>query len=499
MTQARPLDASGMEGHPQRWPALFTLLTASFMNLIDVTIVNVALPTLQENLHAGPSEIEWVVAVYVLGFALALLPFGRLGDMAGRKRMFMLGVLLFTLFSALCGLAPNIETLIVARTLQGLAGGMMTPQVLAIAQVIFAPRERAQAFSLFGLAAGLASVVGPLLGGTLIGADLFGLDWRPIFLVNIPVGIAVLFIGQRIIPDLPGHPDVGTDVKGVLIAALGVFLLIFPMVEGYNFGWPAWLYLLMAAAFGLFALFVHHIRRQEARRKPQLIPYSLLSNGNFMLGAGIATLFFSGVAGFFMVLAIFLQTGFGLTPLQSGLTTLPFPVGVLLASLLSGRLKGRFPRQRLIAGAVLMATGMGVLDMVVSAMGDTAPRLMMAGPLFIGGLGLGIGIASLFQTILAGVPHRDAGAGSGSLQSFQQMGNAMGIAVCGQLFFATLATDRDAGMDAHPAFIAALKSALTYEIAAFLAVAVLVTFLKVPPAASDHRSATGQPPAPAEA
>ncbi|WP_245408445.1 MFS transporter [Zhengella mangrovi] len=499
MTQVSPpAAASGMEGHPQRWPALFTLLTAAFMNLIDVTIVNVALPTLQENLHAGPSEIEWVVAVYVLGFALALLPFGRLGDMAGRKRMFMLGVLLFTLFSALCGLAPNIETLIVARTFQGLAGGMMTPQVLAIAQVIFPPRERAQAFSLFGLAAGLASVVGPLLGGTLIGADFMGLDWRPIFLVNIPVGLAVLVIGQKIIPDLPGHPDVGTDFKGVLIGALGVFLLIFPMVEGHNFGWPAWLFALMAAAFAFFALFFRHTRRQQAARRPQLIPYSLLANGNFMLGAGIATLFFSGVAGFFMVFAIFLQTGFGLTPLQSGLTTIPFPIGVLTASLLSGRLKGRYPRQRLVGGAVLMAAGMGLLDIVISSMGDTATRSLMAAPLFIGGLGLGMGIASLFQTILAGVPHKDAGAGSGTLQSFQQMGNALGIAVCGQIFFATLGVQKASGADMHPAFIASMKGALIYEIAAFLAVAVLVNFLKAPPTGHDEPS-RAQPPTPVEA
>ena len=192
---------------PRRWPALATLLLAGFMNLIDVTIVNVALPRLQASLGATSTEIEWVVAAYVLAFALGLLPFGRLGDIIGRKRMFLIGISLFTLFSALCGLAPSIDMLIGARVLQGLAGAMMMPQVLAIAQVMFPPRERGFAFSLFGLSAGLASVAGPLAGGLLIGADLFGLDWRPIFLVNIPVGILAVIAGRALVPALPPHPE----------------------------------------------------------------------------------------------------------------------------------------------------------------------------------------------------------------------------------------------------------------------------------------------------
>ena len=189
-------DSEAADAYSRRWPALATLLLAGFMNLIDITIVNVALPRLQASLGASSTEIEWMVAAYVLAFALGLLPFGRLGDMIGRKRMFLIGIGLFTLFSGLCGLAPSMGTLIGARVLQGLAGAIMMPQVLAVTQVMFPPRERGFAFSLFGLSAGLASVAGPLVGGLLINADLFGLDWRPIFLVNIPVGIVAVIAGR---------------------------------------------------------------------------------------------------------------------------------------------------------------------------------------------------------------------------------------------------------------------------------------------------------------
>ena len=238
------------DAHPRRWSALATLLLAGFMNLIDVTIVNVALPRLQTSLGATSTEIEWVVAAYVLAFALGLLPFGRLGDMIGRKRVFLIGIGLFTLFSAFCGLAPSMETLIAARVLQGLAGAMMMPQVLAIAQVIFPPRERGLAFSLFGLSAGLASVAGPLAGGLLIGADLFGLDWRPIFLVNIPVGIFAILAGRALIPALPPHPNLTVDFGGVAIAGLSILLLVFPLIEGHGFGWPAWTFVMIARGSG---------------------------------------------------------------------------------------------------------------------------------------------------------------------------------------------------------------------------------------------------------
>jgi EmrB/QacA subfamily drug resistance transporter len=481
------------DAYPKRWPALATLLLAGFMNLIDITIVNVALPRLQVSLGATSTDIEWVVAAYVLAFALGLLPFGRLGDVIGRKRMFLIGISLFTLFSALCGLAPSIDMLIAARVLQGLAGAMMMPQVLAITQVMFPPHERGFAFSLFGLSAGLASVAGPLAGGLLIGADLFGLDWRPIFLVNIPVGLLAVIAGRALIPVLPPHPGLTVDFGGAAIAGLSILLLVFPLIEGHSYGWPAWTFVMIAAALVGSVVFYFYEKRRDATGKSELLPVSLMTNGNFVLGTAMATTFFSGVAGFFLVLAVFLQTGFGLSPLQSGLTTLPFSLGVLIASLVSGRFGSRWPRERIAAGAVLLIIGMLMLRFVVGGVGEAVDHWRFVLPLSLSGLGMGAAVAPLFQTVLWTVPPSDTGSGSGALQSFQQIGSALGIAITGQLFFSSLEGRLSAGEAAHPAFIGSMSAALLYELAAFAVVVVLVSFLRPPAPRRESGHAPAQP------
>jgi len=475
---------------PRRWVALAILLLASFMNLIDVTIVNVALPSLQRSLGASSAQIEWVVAAYVLAFALALLPFGRLGDIVGRRRMFLLGVTGFTLASALCGLAPSIEMLIAARVLQGLASAMMTPQVLAIVQVIFPPRERGQAFSFFGLTAGLASVAGPIAGGALIHLDLGGLDWRPIFLVNIPIGILAVVAGQRLITRMPGHASLSNDFGGIALFGAAILLLVFPLIEGRAYGWPLWAFAMIAAALLVGLGFYLWEKRRDRRGLPELLPVSLIENKNFVLGTLMTMVFFSGIPGLFFVLALFLQSGFGLTPLESGLTTLPFPLGVLLASAVNRRLGSRLLPQRLAGGALVLALGMLILKLVVGSVGDTLDHWIFVPPLLIAGFGMGNAISALFQTILSGVPPRDAGAGSGALQAFQQVGGALGVALVGEIFFGTLGATMGAG-DAHAAYRAAGGNAMVYEIAAFLAVAALVPFLKPLP-----RSQGGAPAAP---
>jgi EmrB/QacA subfamily drug resistance transporter len=342
---------------PRRWIGLFVLLIANFMNLIDVTIVNVALPSMRQSLGATDSQIEWVVAAYVLAFALGLLPFGRLGDIVGRTRMFFWGVAGFTAASALCGFSSSIEMLIAARVIQGLAGAMMTPQVLAIATVTFPPHERGQAFSLFGLSAGLASVCGPILGGLLIEAHIFGLDWQPIFLVNVPVGIAAVVAGLYLIPRLPGHPDLKNDFVGIALFGLGIVAVVFPIVEGRTYGWPAWAFGLIGAGLVLIALFVWWTRRRAAAGQPQLLNYDLIKNRDFMFGALVLTIYASGIPGMFMVISLLLQSGFGMTALESGLTNTPFSVGVLAASLIAGRFGSNYLRSRLAVAGLLLAGG----------------------------------------------------------------------------------------------------------------------------------------------
>ncbi|KFC70589.1 Drug resistance transporter, EmrB/QacA subfamily [Devosia sp. LC5] len=463
---------------PRRWLALFILLIANFMNLIDVTIVNVALPSMREGLGATDSQIEWVIAAYVLAFALGLLPFGRLGDIVGRTHMFLWGVAGFTIASALCGLSPNIEFLIIARVIQGLAGAMMTPQVLAIATVTFPPHERGQAFSLFGLSAGLAAVCGPILGGVLISAQLFGMDWQPIFLVNIPVGIAAVIAGYFLIPRLPGHSALKNDFVGIVLFGLGLVCVVFPIIEGRAYGWPLWAFAMIASGFVLLVAFVLWTRARAKAGLPQLLNFDLIANRDFMFGAFVITVFASGIPGMFMVISIFLQSGFGFTPLESGLTNTPFSIGVLVASLIAGRLGSRYLRGRLAASGALLAGGIGALHFIIAGAGDAINHWSFLPPLLLAGIGLGLGFSSLFQLVLRNVPHRDAGAGSGALQAFQQVGGALGVALVGEMFFGSLASGFAAGNSQHAVFTDAASFALWYQVASFLLVLALVPFFK---------------------
>ncbi len=466
---------------PRRWPALFFLLLASFMNMIDVTIVNVALPVMQADLGANSSQIEWVVASYVLAFALFLLPFGRLGDILGRRKMFLWGVMAFTIGSLLCGVAPTIETLIGARVLQGIAGAMMTPQVLSIATVMFPPKERGFAFSFFGLTAGLASVAGPMAGGLLISADLWGLDWRPIFLINIPLGIIAVVAAMRYVPKVPPHPGLKNDFVGIAIFGASILAIVFPLVEGRVYGWPTWAFGLIAAGILGLVAFYFWERRREKQGLSELLPVALLANRNFAVGTLMTLVFFSGVPGLFMVLAIFFQTGFGFTPLDSGLATVAFPVGVLVASQINGRMANKWLSRRLFAGAVLLAIGMVMIHMVITGIGETVDAWAFVPGLLIGGLGMSTAISALFQTILQGVPHKDAGSASGSLQAFQQVGGALGVALVGEIFFSTLERGGAASMQAG--FVNAATNATWYQIAAFAVVALMVPLLKSRPQA----------------
>jgi EmrB/QacA subfamily drug resistance transporter len=478
MSHAFHMPTSKADADPRRWIALFVLLIANFMNLIDVTIVNVALPSMRTGLGATDSQIEWVIAAYIMAFALGLLPFGRLGDILGRTKLFLWGVAAFTTASALCGMSPNIEFLIAARVIQGLAGAMMTPQVLAIATVTFPPEERGQAFSLFGLSAGLASVCGPILGGMLISGNLFGLDWQPIFLVNVPIGIAAVVAGWFLIPRLPGHPTLKNDYVGIVLFGLGIVAVVFPIVEGRAYGWPLWTFGMIAAGFVLLVLFVLWTRARAAADKPQLLNYDLITNKQFMFGAFVTTVFASGIPGMFMVISLLLQGGFDFTPLESGLTNTPFSVGVLVASLIAGRFGSTYLRSRLAVSGGMLVIGIGWLHFYIASVGDSIDHWQFLLPLLIAGIGLGLGFSALFQLVLANVPPRDAGAGSGSLQAFQQVGGALGVALIGQIFFSNLGNTFATGASQHAAFSSASSLALWYVICSSGLLLLLVPLFK---------------------
>ena len=468
--------AEAFQPPADRWQAFAVLLTAGFMNVMDVTIVNVAMPTLKADLDATPNKIEWVVATYVFVFAILLLPCGRLGDILGRRKMFLWGVSVFTVASGLCGMAWSIDSLIAARVLQGVGAAMMSPQAMALIPSLFSTEERGGAYSYFALSAGLASVSGPILGGLLIEGNFFGLDWRPIFLVNVPVGIATVLLALRFVPDVKGNRGIGFDGIGTVLAGLALFSILLPLVEAPGIGWQVWMWPFVIAAPALAVGFVMWEKRQARLEQAQLIPVNLMARKSFLNGALLVGVLFSGVPGLFLVMALYLQDGFGLSPLWSGLTLTPFSVGVLLAAPVSNWLGSRLLRARVTTGAVILAASHVALHFVVIAQADTYSYLAFAPILLFAGFGLGSTAGPLFQIALSGAADADTGSASGASRAIQQVGSAFGIAIMGGLFFSALG---NASPGAHDAYSAALVNSLYYTIGAFLLLAAAAFVLKI--------------------
>lgn len=464
------------------WLATVLLLLGNFMNLIDVSIVNVALPSIQRNLGATAAQIEWVSAAYVLAFAAGLLPFGRFGDKFGRKRLFLMGIGLFTLASALCGFALNMPMLIWSRALQGIGGAMMVPQVMAIMHVMFPPEQKARAFALAGVVASLGAVTGPLMGGALITGNIAGLDWRPIFLVNLPIGLFVIVAGLRWIPALSSDRRMRIDWPGIGLFSLAVVLVVLPVIEGALLGWPWWCVAMLVASLPTGAAFVWRQAILARRGRAQLLPVTLMRNGGFVSGVAMVMLHFSAIPGMFLVLALYLQTGFGLDPMQSGIATAPFPLGIMLGSYVTGRFGTRAMSIRMAVGVGIMLTGMVWLRHVTGHPPEPFTSVTLIGPLALCGLGMGLTISPLFQTVLHSVPTHDAGAGSGAMQAFQQVGAAVGIAVVSSLFFVRL--HGQGGDD----YAAAMAHSLTYQLCAFSAILVILALRRL------ARGRAGQPP-----
>ncbi|TJZ93980.1 MFS transporter [Paracoccus gahaiensis] len=448
------------------WAATVLLLMGNFMNLVDVSIVNVALPSIRADLNATETQIEWVSAAYVLAFAVGLLPCGRFGDKLGRKRLFLSGVGLFTLASVLCGLAPGIWVLIAARALQGIGGAMMVPQVMAIMHVLFAPEQKARAFALAGVVVSLGAVSGPLLGGLLITADIQGLGWRPIFLVNLPIGLLVVLGGLRLIPTMSSAREMAIDWRGVGLFAAAITLVVLPVIEGPLLGWPWWSLVALASAAPVGWLFWRRQQALERAGREQLLPVQLLRDRGYLSGVIVVMLHFSAIPGMFLILAIYLQTGFRLSPLQSGLATAPFPLGVMLGSWVTARFGIRAMTRRIAMGAGIMLVGMIWLRHAAGHPPADLHLWTLAAPLALNGFGMGLAISPLFQMVLRDVPGPMAGAATGGMQAFQQVGAAIGIALASSLFFVHLRGTGD--------YPAALATALTYQVCVFAAILTLL-------------------------
>jgi EmrB/QacA subfamily drug resistance transporter len=444
-TEEKPLPReSAFPGHgeddidPRRWIALFVVLVATFMVLLDISIVNVAIPSIQRDLNASFGQIQLVLALYQLAYAVVLITGGRLGDIYGRKLLFMIGMSGFVIASALCGFAQSPEMLIGSRILQGLAASLMYPQVLSAIQVLFPPRERASAFAAFGAVIGLATIAGPLLGGILIQANFFGLDWRPIFLVNVPIGAGALVAAWFLLRESRSPTAPRLDLAGVVIVSLGLFLLVWPLVEGRDAGWPGWTFVSLAAALPVLAAFIWFERGQNARQASPLLVFSLFHNRAFDVGALVTFLFIAGLPAFFLTFSIFVQIGLGYSALHTGLTTLPFSIGSFFASFASARLSAQLGRNVLLIGNALLLLGMVLLLLTVHLAGTDLLGTQLIPAFLIAGLGLGAVIAPLVNVILGGVDPRDAGSASGFLTTIQQVAGAVGVAVIGVIFFGLL-------------------------------------------------------------
>ncbi|MGH3378192.1 MAG: MFS transporter [Actinoallomurus sp.] len=417
-----------------RLSALLVLLTGIFITTLDFFIVNVAIPATQRDLRAGPAMTQFVVAGFGLALAAGLITGGRLGDLYGRRRMFVLGLGLFTLASLACGLAPGARFLVGARVAQGAAAALLMPQVLAIVNTVYTGAHRARAFNLYGLAMGFGGVFGQLIGGLLIRADIAGLGWRAVFLINVPVGLVAVPAAYRMVPESRAANGARLDVLGTLLVSTGLVLIVLPLVEGHQQGWPLWTWLCLGTAPAVLAGFAVYQRRIGGRA---LIDLDLFRHRAFSVGAVIALVGQMAVGSFFFVLALYLQQGRGLSPLESGLVFLALGAGYFVSSSRAAQVAARLGRQVLALGALTLAAGYGLLAVVATGAGGTAglvPGLLVAG------CGMGLVMAPLPATALTGVEPRHAASAAGVISTSLQAGGAIGIAVIGVVFYGVLGT-----------------------------------------------------------
>jgi EmrB/QacA subfamily drug resistance transporter len=417
-----------------KWIALAVILIGPFLGVIDFFIANIGIPSIRTSLGASFSEIELVIAGYGLTYAVCLITGGRLGDIYGRKATFILGMAGFTLTSACCGLAPTAGWLIFWRLVQGCAAAAMFPQALSFIHVNFSGSSKRVAFSLYGTMIGFGSIVGQLLGGFLIHANLFQLGWRPIFLINLPIGIVTIVSASFMLRESRADAAPKLDLGGVGILTVGLALFSYPFMEAQEQGWPLWAWISLLASFPVLWAFCMFERRQSAKNHSPLIEPRLFRDKGFVVGLIVTCIYFAGHTSMILVLSLYLQFSLGLNPMYAGFALASFSFAFLLGSALSGKINGHFGRGSLHLGAAVLAIGIGALAMQAGPVpGHLTPGFVLA--CFVYGIGRGIVTSPLYNTVLSGIPHRDAGAASGVASTMPQLANSVGIALIGAVVF----------------------------------------------------------------
>ena len=427
-----------------RGVATTVLMVATFMDLMDSTITNVALPTIGKNLEATPEQLEWTVAGYVIAFATLLITGGRLGDIFGHRRIFVIGIVGFTLASLGATLSQTGDLLVTCRVLQGGFAGIMMPQVLSSVQVMFAPEERAPVLGIIGSLSALGAVGGLILGGWLVTADLLGMGWRSIFLVNVPIGVALVVAALLFVPRSRSEHPLRPDLVGVLLGGVGVFLVVFPLTDGRAAGWAWWIWAMLTMSPFVIVAFVWQQGRMLKAHKAPLLPLPLFHDRGFASGQLVQVLSSIGNGGYVLILLYYVQSALGFTALAAGLTLLPFALGSMAAAPLAIFATKRLGKWAVLLGGIVQAAALTWVMWTIWTAGAVLTGWDVTAPLTLVGAGMMTLIMPLTSITLESVPTPDAGAASGTLTTFGQIGMVLGVALAGSVFFGILQDTADA-------------------------------------------------------
>lgn len=419
------------------WLGLWVILVGPFLGTIDFFIANIGVPVIRRELHATFSQVELIIAGYGLSYAICLITGGRLGDIFGRRRTFLLGMAGFTLTSALCGFSANAYVLVAWRVLQGCTAAMMFPQALSYIHVTFSGSEKRLAFSLYGAMLGFGSITGQILGGFLIQANLWGLTWRPIFLINLPLGLITIVAAKALLTESKAKDAPTLDPVGMFIVTLGLALFSLPFLEGREAGWPLWAWGCLLASVPVLVLFYRFEKHVAGRGRTPLLQPRLFRDRGFVVGIAVTCIYFAGHTSMVLVLSLYLQLSLGLAPMYAGLALVPFSFGFLMGSAVSGKINGVLGRNALHLGALVLAASLVALLLEVRAM-PGHETFGFALTCFCYGIGRGFVTAPLYNTVLSGVPAADAGAASGLASTMQQVANSVGIALIGAVVFSVI-------------------------------------------------------------
>ncbi|MFT4245359.1 MAG: MFS transporter [Micrococcaceae bacterium] len=423
-----------------RWVVMFAVIAADIMDLLDVTMLNIAGPAIRDDIGGSPEVLQWLTAGYTLAFAMFLITGARLGDIYGRRRLFIIGISGFTLTSALCAVANTPELLIALRVLQGAFGAVLIPQGVAMLAEVFEESEMPKVFATFGMIMTIGTVAGPVIGGLLLEANLFGLGWRSIFLVNVPVGILALIGAIYTLPRGASHPEAKLDLLGTALIGVGIISIVFPLIEGREAGWLVWTFLMLT--FGIL-LTVSFVLYEKQRKESPLIEHSLMQNQAFWVGMATVFAFSATYGGISFIISIFCQIGQHFSPIKTALTLLPMVTAMVIARFTTDKLAKLLGRKLIHIGIGLVALGVAVLTLTATGAREISV-LAMAPAMIIFGFGANYCLSLIVPTVLTEVSKSEIGSASGVINAIQQIAAAFGTAILGTIFFAWLLSGQPA-------------------------------------------------------